>query len=231
MQHPRTGYTHRGDGERRRERFRRVMLVTGFVVAVTLVARERDRDGTAVASSGTLTLSGFGQTRELRRQLDAARGELALVSAQLDRANAVITYSARYRIAADLASDIYEVALAEGIDPDLAFRLVRLESQFRERATSPVGAVGLTQLMLGTAKFFDKNVTREKLYDRRTNLRIGFRYLRTLIEEHDGDISMALTVYNRGPVAVTAARAVGSDPSNGYDRIVMKGYTGKGVVD
>jgi soluble lytic murein transglycosylase-like protein len=85
--------------------------------------------------------------------------------------------------------------------------------------------------MPATAKYFDPNITRDKLYQRDTNLRIGFRYLRALIQEQRGDVHMALVVYNRGPVAVENALAQGLDPRNGYERIVMKGYAGKGVVD
>ena len=85
--------------------------------------------------------------------------------------------------------------------------------------------------MLPTARYFQKGVTREQLYDRDTNLRIGFRYLRTLVREYKGNVKIALLVYNRGPVAVKNSREQGLDPSNGYERVVMKGYTGKGVID
>ena len=67
--------------------------------------------------------------------------------------------------------------------------------------------------------------------DRDTNLRIGFRYLRTLVREYKGNVQLALLVYNRGPVAVESSREQGLDPSNGYERVVMKGYKGRGVID
>ena len=44
-------------------------------------------------------------------------------------------------------------------------------------------------------------------------------------------MNLALLVYNRGPVAVEKARAEGDNPSNGYDRILTKGYRGKGTVE
>jgi soluble lytic murein transglycosylase-like protein len=150
---------------------------------------------------------------------------------QLDRAKKVISYSSRYKIGADLATNIVDVAQAEGIDPELAFRLVKLESDFNVHATSPVGALGLTQVMPSTAKFYVKGVTREKLYDPNTNLRVGFRYLRGLVDEYHGDVKLALLVYNRGPVAVAKSRALGDNPSNGYDRLLTKGYRGNGVVE
>ena len=85
--------------------------------------------------------------------------------------------------------------------------------------------------MLPTARFFQKDITKDQLYNRDTNLRIGFRYLRTLVREYKGNVQLALLVYNRGPVAVEASREQGLDPSNGYERVVMKGYKGRGVID
>jgi soluble lytic murein transglycosylase-like protein len=169
--------------------------------------------------------------KSLAAQLDSARGELDLAHAQLDRANKVIGYSTQYGIGAGLASSIVDVALAEGIDPDLAFRLVKLESDFNTHATSPVGAVGLTQVMPSTARFYKKGISAQKLYEPSVNLRIGFHYLRELITEYHGNTRLALLVYNRGPAAVAKSQANGDNPSNGYDRILTKGYRGKGVVN
>jgi soluble lytic murein transglycosylase-like protein len=167
----------------------------------------------------------------MREERDAARGELELANAQLQRFQRIFGYSNRYRISAGLAGAIYDAALAEGLDADLAFRLVKIESQFNERAVSPAGAVGLVQLMPATAAHFEPGITRERLMDRMTNLRIGFRYLRGLIEAANGDVAEALLVYNRGPGAVAQSKARGEDPSNGYERTVMRGYRGRGVVE
>lgn len=230
MKQTRRTYAHRGDAARRRARIKNALLGLGFVIAVALLVRShRGVDEARAASTFSFALT--GDSRRLNDELGEAKGELELTRNQLDRANKIIAYSGKYRIAADLASSIYDVAMAEGIEPDLGFRLVRLESEFNERATSPVGAVGLTQVMPSTAQYFVKGATREKLYDRETNLRVGFRYLRTLIREYKGNLKIALLVYNRGPAAVDAALGMGLDPANGYDRIVMKGYHGRGTVD
>jgi len=143
-------------------------------------------------------------------------------------ANKIIGYSTQYRIGADLATTILDVASAEGIDPELAFRLVKLESDFNPRAASPVGAIGLTQVMPATARYYVKGITAEGLYDPSTNLRVGFRYLRGLVTEYKGDVKLALLVYNRGPVAVQKAQAGGDNPSNGYDRILTKDTWARG---
>ena len=229
MRNLRGTYVRRGDAIRRRARIQRALLAGGAVLAAATMWSSRSPSEASAQTASFLEERSAMQRMEL--ELNAARGELDLANAQLARWNRVFTYSSKYNIGADLAADIFDIANAEGIEPDLAFRLVRVESQFNERATSPVGAVGLTQLMPATAKYFEKGVTRAKLYDRRTNLRIGFRYLRTLIREQKGNVKMALLVYNRGPVAVNAARARGANPSNGYDHAVTKGYSGRGVVD
>jgi soluble lytic murein transglycosylase-like protein len=205
-------------------------LLTAFAASVGYVVRDSGPlEAKAEAPRFPVVLG--SEAVRLRAEIDASRSELDLANAQLDRWHTIFGYSSTYRIGADLATSVYDIALAEGIEPELAFRLVRVESEFNERARSPVGAVGLTQLMLPTARYFQKGITRDELYDRDTNLRIGFRYLRTLVRENKGNVQLALLVYNRGPQAVQNSRDQGLDPSNGYERVVMKGYKGRGVVD
>jgi soluble lytic murein transglycosylase-like protein len=229
MRSSRDSYVHRGDQERRTKRVRLAIMLAGLVVTVVIAIRDH---GPRIAlAEGRSLIGHFGETSRLREELDAARGELDLAHTQIARWTRIFGFSSRFAIPADLATSIYDIALAEGIEPELAFRLVRVESEFNERATSPVGAIGLTQVMPATARYFEKAITRDRLYRRDVNLRIGFRYLRTLIREYKGNVQLALLVYNRGPAAVTSSREQGLDPSNGYDRVVMRGYRGKGVVD
>lgn len=227
-------YVYRGDGARRRARIRRWVYAIGFCAAAVVTWQYRDSaPSTAEAAPAAPNGKAWALLgdADLKKELATVRGELNLLRAQHERASNIITYSSQYRIAADLASSIYDIALAEGIDPELAFRLVKLESDFKVRAKSSVGALGLTQLMLPTARHYQKDVTPEKLFDPKVNLRIGFRYLRGLVDTYDGDVNLALLVYNRGPVAVNAALREGRNPTNGYDRILTKGYDGKGIVD
>jgi len=163
----------------------------------------------------------------LSQSLEAARGELAVARLQLDRANAIIEYSTRYGIAADLSAAIYDLALAEGVDPALAFRLVKTESNFSAGATSKAGAIGYTQILPSTARLFEPGLTTKQLYAPRTNLRLGFRYLRDLLERYDGELGLALLAYNRGPAKVQELLDAGRDPQNGYAATVMKGYRRK----
>ncbi|MEP6989489.1 MAG: transglycosylase SLT domain-containing protein [bacterium] len=235
MKNLRGTYVHRGDSFRRRVRFKQTLLAVSFFSALAFLLGNREpatseAEAASVAPGGAFRLA-LGTGRSISQQLDSARGELALTRAELDRANRLIGYSTKYGINAELAGTIVDVAQAEGIDPELAFRLVKLESDFNVHATSPVGAIGLTQVMPSTARFYRKGITAQGLYDPNVNLRIGFRYLRGLVDEYNGDMKTALLVYNRGPVAVARSKAQGDNPSNGYDRIVTKGYKGRGVVN
>jgi soluble lytic murein transglycosylase-like protein len=125
-----------------------------------------------------------------------------------------------YDLSLSLAETIHEAAADNGIDPKIAFGLVRAESSFRNAATSTVGAVGLTQLMPSTARWLEPGTTRSDLRDPETNLRIGFKYLRRLIDKYEGDVDLALVAYNRGPGTVDKALKRGRDPDNGYAAFV-----------
>jgi soluble lytic murein transglycosylase-like protein len=147
---------------------------------------------------------------------------------------AIATYALRYGIEYDFAATIQAIAHEEGIDPELAFRLVHVESRFHERATSPVGARGLTQLMPRTAAELQPGITEEEMFERETNLRLGFRYLRGLLDRYDGRVPDALHAYNRGPARVNRIRSEGGDPANGYaDKVLGTGgpeaYEGDGT--
>ena len=228
-------YVHRGDRARRARRIRHLLAASGFALAVALVAMTKRPQPVTAEAAPVVDRPGFsfgfGESSRLRNELETTKGELDLLRGQYDRADRVLKYSSRYHIPGDLAASVFDAALSEGIDPELAFRLVKLESDFNQHATSPVGAIGLTQVMPSTAKYFKKGIDREGLYDAKTNLQVGFRYLHTLVNQYQGNTKLALLVYNRGEVAVRNAMAAGENPSNGYDRLLTKGYKGKGVIE
>jgi soluble lytic murein transglycosylase-like protein len=89
---------------------------------------------------------------------------------------------------------IQKIAIETGLDPKLLHALVIIESAYNPRATSPVGARGLTQLMPGTAA--DLGV--RDVYHSEQNLRAGARYLAIQIGRFS-DIRLALAAYNAGP--------------------------------
>ncbi|HET9982783.1 MAG TPA: transglycosylase SLT domain-containing protein [Longimicrobiales bacterium] len=120
-----------------------------------------------------------------------------------------------------VATQIHVAAESAGIPPRLAFGLVRTESRFKRTAVSPVGAVGYTQVMPATARWLEPGTTRGDLFEGSTNLRLGFRYLKKLMDVYDGDVRLALTAYNRGPGTVDRLLKRGRDPENGYADMVL----------
>lgn len=154
-------------------------------------------------------------------ELRGLQSEMELRALEIERMQLIHTYSGEFRIPADRAQMIYDIALAEGINPDLAFNLVRVESGFRRTAVSSVGAVGLTQVRPSTARWLDPNVTMKDLFEPTVNLHLGFQYFRYLLDEYNGDTRLALLAYNRGPGRVGSLLTMGIDPANGYAKAVL----------
>ena len=163
------------------------------------------------------------QLGQAHAQLTAREGELQLAHIELASVSAVMDNSRKYRIPADLAASIYDIAVAEGIDPKVAYGLVNVESEFYNKAVSPVGALGLTQVMPATGRMLQPGLQRADLFDPETNLRLGFRFLRELLARYNGDLDLALHAYNRGPTIVDNILRTGGNPANGYAAAVMKG--------
>lgn len=91
--------------------------------------------------------------------------------------------------------EIFEEASKEtGVDIRLLKAVGKAESNFRASATSRCGAMGVMQLMPGTAKSL--GVT--DAYDARQNIMAGSKYLAKLLDKYDGDTKLALAAYNAG---------------------------------
>lgn len=92
--------------------------------------------------------------------------------------------------------NIASAAEREGIPATLLSALVNAESSGNQDAVSPAGAIGLTQLMPGTAEGLGVDP-----YDPEQNLLGGARYLKQMYDKY-GDWGLALAAYNAGPGAV-----------------------------
>ncbi|MCL7964513.1 MAG: transglycosylase SLT domain-containing protein [marine benthic group bacterium] len=195
---------------------------SGGLVAICLIAPMAFAVAVSWTASMTATLEAIDMERERSEQRALLlESELAAVQHELTRTESILAWSEAYGIPADLASAIQRAAVAEGLEPELGFRLVRHESGFRQRAVSPLGAIGYTQLLPSTAMWLEPGLTESQLYDRDTNLRLGFRYLKQMLDRYGADARLALLAYNRGPAVVSARISRGQDPGNGFaDRVL-----------
>lgn len=203
---------------------RGIAVFAAVLLIVTTVRALAARSKAEVASTDYTGTAVVWELSNLRNSLDRTSGELEVLQLELTRSRALIDLSSRYQVPADLAGLIYDIALREGLAPELAFRLVKVESNFERRARSSVGAIGLAQVMVNTARFYQPGITAQRLYDPATNLTIGFRYLHDLLGTYQGNLRLALLAYNRGPAKVNELLGIGKDPANGYATSVMKGY-------
>jgi soluble lytic murein transglycosylase len=95
------------------------------------------------------------------------------------------------------------------VDPFLVAGLIREESLYSARVISPVGAIGLMQLMPTTAQkvarqlgLHDSEINPQDLYDPEYNIQLGTYYLGQLLNEFQDNIIYSVAAYNAGPQAV-----------------------------
>lgn len=191
-----------------------VVLLAGTVLGMRVAASEIE---TARAHQQDIR----SRLVAAEHEVDHREATLEALRERLYRLERLRERSATYGIPIDLAEAIERAAARHGIDATLAFEVIRVESGFHERAVSPVGALGYAQVMPATARILSPGIAREEIFDRETNLDLGFRFLRYLIERYDGDIPLALLAYNRGPATVDSVLGEGGNPENGYSRKVL----------
>jgi hypothetical protein len=97
---------------------------------------------------------------------------------------------------------IAAVSEAHGVDPMLVKALIQVESNYRPRARSPKGAMGLMQLMPSTAREYKVR----NPFDPRANIEAGIKHLKSLIDRFGEEV--ALAAYNAGEGAVRKFKGI-----------------------
>jgi LysM repeat protein len=122
----------------------------------------------------------------------------------------------------ELEAIIDEMAAVEGVDPGLVRALAWVESEWRQDAVSPVGAVGVMQVMPGTAAWLESEVFGYPLnedtsvYD---NVKAGVKLLRILLDA-TGDTELAIAAYYQGQGAT--ASGLMYDDTRAYVKSVLR---------
>ena len=123
-------------------------------------------------------------------------------------------------------SQINTIGVRYRVDPNLIRAVIRTESSFNRLAVSRVGAQGLMQLMPETAKEMDV----VDPFDPHQNIEGGTRYLRTLMDTFNGNLTLTLAAYNAGPTLVKRVKRIPRIPEtvNYVKRVLVhyEGYSG-----
>ena len=125
----------------------------------------------------------------------------------------------------DYSGYVQQAASKYEIEPELIKAVIKAESNGNHRAVSSKGAMGLMQLMPSTA--YDMNVVNP--FNPEENIEGGTRYLRTLLERFNGDLTLALAAYNAGPKTVEKYRSVPPiSETKQYVKKILSIFKGKG---
>jgi soluble lytic murein transglycosylase-like protein len=107
-----------------------------------------------------------------------------------------------------LENIVREAAERHQLDPALVKAVISTESGWNPRAVSRKGAMGLMQLIPGTAQRYGVG----NPYDPAQNVEGGTTYLKALLDRYNGDVDRSLAAYNAGEHAVDRSGGVPAIP-------------------
>ncbi|MBC7474728.1 MAG: lytic transglycosylase domain-containing protein [Candidatus Sericytochromatia bacterium] len=142
----------------------------------------------------------------------------------LDNKSFILKHSYKLdpQVAENIAGYVNYYSKINNVDSKLVLSLMAKESSFRANAISSAGAIGLGQLMEGTAK--DMGVTDR--YDAEENTKGTIKYISWLLKRTNGDVDKALASYNMGPGAVERISKSGGELPSSVKKYVsdIKSY-------
>jgi hypothetical protein len=113
-----------------------------------------------------------------------------------------------------------------GVDEDLVWVVIRQESGFNPKAVSPKGAMGLMQLMPGTAAQMGVS----DAFDVEQNIAGGIKYLERCLDQFNQNVGLALAAYNAGPDNVVKYQGCPPFPeTRQYVTSILQAYAGESI--
>ena len=156
-----------------------------------------------------------------RKAKDLSEGAFAKQDAQIS-GKASVLKSRLSPPVDDLESAIDDISSKYGVDEKLVRSVISIESAWRPDAVSPKGAIGLMQLMPGTARMLSVDPK-----DPIQNVEGGVKYLAQLSEKYSGDLEKILAAYNAGPGRVDQYGGIPPfKETEAYVKRVLKLYNG-----
>ena len=117
---------------------------------------------------------------------------------------------------------IVQASTKYSVDPDLVRAVIKVESNFNNRAVSPKGAQGLMQLMPQTARLLGV----ADPFEPESNIHGGVLYLSRLLDTLNGDLPLSLAAYNAGLERVIARKEIPAiRETRNYVKQVMSQYS------
>jgi soluble lytic murein transglycosylase len=154
----------------------------------------------------------------------AREAEVAAIATALSRRPTGLTAGELDAVARTVVGE----ARRHALEPSLVMAVMHVESRYYNFAVSPVGAIGLMQVMPGTGEELASRlgihwVGPQTLFDPNVNIRLGVAYLRELSDRY-GSLSTALAAYNWGPGRIDRRLRLGTAMPDEYPSLVLEAY-------
>ncbi len=179
-------------------RLRFPVLAIALITCVLSVLPARAQLSSYVDDDGNVVYTNVVYTNPVSLPGHAAKSGSAANAAKAQPIAALTAIPLKPAAPAELDTLVRQTAEKHHVDPDLVRAVIATESHWDASAVSRKGALGLMQLVPGTAQQLGVG----NAFDPAQNVDAGVRYLGMLLDRYNGDLSKALAAYNAGPSAV-----------------------------